>query len=154
MSRKELPRPGLIQAALTGRITNREGATALGITLRHFQRLKQRVRVGGALALRHRSRGQPSRRRLPPGVRIQVQDLLQHYVGFNDTHLTEKLQDLHGLGSRASPCDGSGSRPACPPGIAAVLRSIAVDGRVKSPPGNSCSWTAVPSPGSRSAGRC
>ena len=53
MSRKELPRPGLIQAALAGRITNHEGAAALGVTPRQFQRLKQRVRRGGPLALRH-----------------------------------------------------------------------------------------------------
>jgi len=98
MSRKELPRPGLIQAALTGRITNREGAAALGVTPRQFQRLKQRVRRGGPLALRHQGRGQPSHRRLPVAVRVQVQALLQdRYAGFNDTHLTEKLQELHGL---------------------------------------------------------
>lgn len=98
MSRKELPRPGLVQAALAGRITNREGATALGVTPRQFQRLKQRVRVGGPLALRHQGRGQPSPRRLSVAVRAQVQTLLQErYAGFNDTHVTEKLQELHGL---------------------------------------------------------
>jgi len=98
MSRKELPRPGLIQAALAGRITNHEGAAALGVTPRQFQRLKQRVRRGGPLALRHQGRGQPSHRRLPAGMRVQVQALLQdRYAGFNDTHLTEKLQELHGL---------------------------------------------------------
>ena len=98
MSRKELPRPGLIQAALTGRITNREGAAALGVTPRQFQRLKQRVRRGGPLALRHQGRGQPSHRGLPVAMRVQVQALLQdRYAGFNDTHLTEKLQELPGL---------------------------------------------------------
>ena len=64
MSRKELPRPGLLAAALAGRITNREGATALRVTPRQFQRLKQRFRVGGALAVRHQGRGRPSHRRL------------------------------------------------------------------------------------------
>src|SRR5260370_42335158 len=32
MSRKELPRPGLLAAAVAGRITNREGARALHVT--------------------------------------------------------------------------------------------------------------------------
>src|SRR5260370_8010181 len=66
MSRKELPRPGLLAAAVAGRITNREGARALHVTPRQFQRLKQRFRVGGALAVRHQGRGRPSPRRVPP----------------------------------------------------------------------------------------
>src|SRR5438309_5254234 len=69
MNRKELPRAGLVKAALSGRITNRRGATALHLTIRQFQRLKRRFESGGAPALRHRSRGQPSPRRLPPELR-------------------------------------------------------------------------------------
>jgi transposase len=98
MSRKEIPRPGLVAAALAGRITNREGAAALHLTARQFQRLKQRFRLGGAAGLCHQSRGQPSRRRLPAGLCAQVQGLLhERYAGFNDTHLTEKLREVHGL---------------------------------------------------------
>jgi transposase len=98
MSRKELPRAGLVQAALAGKITNREGAVALHLSLRHFQRLKRRVREGGLLALRHQSRGRPSRRRLPVAIAGQVQVLLcDRYAGFNDTHLTEKLREVHQL---------------------------------------------------------
>ena len=98
MSRKELPRAGLVAAALVGRITNREGAAALHMTPRQFQRLKQRYRLTGALALRHQGRGRPSHRRLPAGLCAQVQALLHdRYTGFNDTHLTEKLREAHGL---------------------------------------------------------
>jgi transposase len=98
MSRKELPRAGLVTAALAGRISNREGAAALHLTPRQFQRLKQRVRGAGAEALRHRGRGRPSHRRLAAAVCARVQALLQErYAGFNDTHLTEKLRELHGL---------------------------------------------------------
>ena len=98
MSRKELPRAGLLAAAVAGRITNREGAAALRITCRQFQRLKQRFRVGGAPAVRHQGRGRPSPRRLPAPVAAQVQALLQdRYAGFNDTHLTEKRREHHGL---------------------------------------------------------
>jgi transposase len=87
-----------VTAALAGRISNREGAAALQLTLRQFQRLKQRFRVGGAPALRHQGRGQPSRRRLAPPVAATVQALLRdRYAGFNDTHFTEKLRELHGL---------------------------------------------------------
>src|SRR5216683_7536573 len=98
MSRKELPRPGLLAAAVAGRITNREGARALHVTPRQFQRLKQRFRVGGALAVRHQGRGRPSHRRLPAPVCAQVQALRQdRYAGFNDTPPTEKLREHHGL---------------------------------------------------------
>lgn len=98
MSRKELPRPGLVNAALASRITNREGASALQMTVRQFQRLKQRVRELGLPGLRHQGRGRPSHRRVPAAVAAQVQTLLRdRYTGFNDTHFTEKLRDEHGL---------------------------------------------------------
>lgn len=98
MSRKELPRAGLVQAALAGRISNREGATALQLTIRQFQRLKRRFRLAGAAGLCHQGRGRPSRRRLAAAVCAQVQALLRdRYPGFNDTHLTEKLRELHGV---------------------------------------------------------
>jgi hypothetical protein len=98
MSRKEVPRAGLVKAALAGRITTQQGATALRLSVRQFQRLRHRFRHGGAPALLHRARGQPSRRRLPAAVRQQVATLLRTtYAGFNDVHLTEKLQELHRL---------------------------------------------------------
>src|SRR5262249_45484593 len=98
MSRKEVPRAGLVSAALAGRISNREGASALHLPPRQFQRLKQRVRAGGARALCHQSRGQPSPRRLPAALALRIQPLLQdRYAGFNDPHLTEKLREVHGL---------------------------------------------------------
>jgi transposase len=98
MSRKELPRAGLVKAALAGRITNREGATALHLTVRQFQRLKRRYETGGAPALRHCRRGQPSPWRLPATLCAQIAELLTTtYTGFNDVHLTEKLREVHGL---------------------------------------------------------
>jgi transposase len=98
MSRKELPRAGLVTAALAGRISNREGAAALRISPRQFQRLKERFREGGAEALRHRGRGRLSHRRLPSRTTVQVQALLSDvYKGFNDTHATEKLLEVEQL---------------------------------------------------------
>ncbi|MFL5409500.1 MAG: ISNCY family transposase [Myxococcales bacterium] len=95
MSRKELPRAGLVAAALVGRISNREGAAALRITPRQFQRLKARFREGGGPALRHQGRGRLSHRRLPASATVRVQALLSGlYKGFNDTHATEKLLEV------------------------------------------------------------
>jgi hypothetical protein len=66
MSRKEVPRAGLVTAALAGKITNQEGARGLRLTVRQFKRLKARVRREGRRGLLHRRRGQPSPRECPP----------------------------------------------------------------------------------------
>jgi transposase len=104
MSRKEAPRAGLVKAALAGQITNAQGASALGLTARHFQRLKAQVRAEGVAGLVHRGRGRPSPRRVPPGVREQIARLSQTtYPDFNDCHFTEKLVECEGLAvSRAT----------------------------------------------------
>jgi transposase len=85
-----------VAAALAGRISNREGAAALRLSPRQFQRLKQRFREGGgAPALRHQGRGRLSHRRLPASTTVPVQALLSgRYKGFNDTHATEKLLEV------------------------------------------------------------
>src|SRR5215813_9894238 len=104
MSRKEVPRAGLVKAALAGTITNPEGARALHLSVRQFQRLKVRWRRDGLRGLLHRGRGQPSRRRYPSALRAEIVRLMTTtYLGFNDVHLTEKLQQGHALAvSRAT----------------------------------------------------
>src|SRR5687767_12291788 len=76
MSRKEVPRAGLVKAALARQITNAEGAQAVQLSVRHFQRLKRAVRDHGERALLHRGRGRPSPRRLPPALRDEVTRLM------------------------------------------------------------------------------
>jgi hypothetical protein len=73
MSRKELPRAGLVQAALAGKITNREGAVVLH---------PDHVAISGA------RRG---------GSAKMASLLCDLYAGFNDTQLTEKLREVHKL---------------------------------------------------------
>src|SRR2546427_352618 len=94
MSRKEVPRAGLVHAALVGRITDQQGATALRLSVRQFHRLKRRYQRDGPRGLAHRSRGRPSPRRLPVELRHRIADLITTtYPGLNDVHLTEKLQE-------------------------------------------------------------
>jgi len=104
MSRKEVPRAGLVHAALAGRITNQQGATALRLSVRQFHRLKKRFARDGPRGLLHRSRGRPSPRRLDEDLRQRITALITTaYPGLNDVHLTEKLQEEHHLTiSRAS----------------------------------------------------
>lgn len=98
MSRKEVPRAGLLKAALAGEITNAQGARALQMSVRQFRRLKTRFREGGARGLVHALRGRPGNRGLAPAVRGQIVELMTTtYAGFNDVHLTEKLREIHQL---------------------------------------------------------
>ena len=98
LSRKEVHRPGLLKAACAGRVTNAQVAAALSLSVRHVRRLKRRFEAGGAAALAHRSRGRPSGRRLAARIRQAVIRLMTTvYAGFNDSHLTEKLREVHQL---------------------------------------------------------
>ena len=47
MSRKEVPRPGLVKLAVAGQITNQEGAAGSKLTIRQFQRVRRRRRPSG-----------------------------------------------------------------------------------------------------------
>lgn len=104
MSRKEVPRAGLLKAAGAGQINNAQVALALHLSVRHVQRLKARYRAEGATGLRHRLRGRPSARGLPAEVRRRASELLQTtYRDVNDCHAAEKLREVAGLHlSRAS----------------------------------------------------
>jgi hypothetical protein len=98
MSSKEVPRAGLLKAALAGRITNAQGARALRLSIRQFRRLKRRFREQGARGLLHALRGRSSNRRLAPPVWERISVLMTTtYAGFNDVHLTEKLREVHHL---------------------------------------------------------
>jgi hypothetical protein len=104
MSRKEVSRAGLANAALAERITNEQGAGALHMSVRQFRRVKTRFREGGARGLLHALRGRPGNRHLTLQAREQITALMTTtYAGFNDVHLTEKLRGGHGLAvSRSS----------------------------------------------------
>jgi hypothetical protein len=104
MSRKEVPRPGLIKLALAGQITNQQGARGSKLSVRQFQRVKARYRAEGLRGLLHRRRGQPSPRALASTLRARVAARLQSvYRDVNDCHATEKLREVDGLAiSRAS----------------------------------------------------
>lgn len=98
MSRKEVPRAGLLKAVVAGQISNAQAALALHLSPRQVQRLTVRYRAEGAAGLRHRLRGRPSTRGLPAAVRAQMRALLQTtYRDVNDCHATEKLREVHGL---------------------------------------------------------
>lgn len=98
MSRKEVPRAGLLTALLAGKATNAQGAVALRLSIRQVQRLRVRFQAEGVQGLLHRSRGRRAPRRLAAPVIAQIDTLLQtRYKDFNDCHATEKLREVEGL---------------------------------------------------------
>ena len=94
MGIREARRLGLIEAAQRGEITSRQGAEALGISTRQFKRLRQRFRVGGAGALRHRGHGRRSPQRLPDERRARVVAWLTHpRTRLNDCHVSDLMAE-------------------------------------------------------------
>lgn len=92
MSQKEAPRAGLVQAAKAGKVTNAEGALALGISVRQFRRLRAAYLDEGAGGLIHGNRGRSSPRRMASADRAKIVELMKDkYAGLNDCHLAEKL---------------------------------------------------------------
>jgi Helix-turn-helix domain len=105
MSRKEVVRPGLIKALVTGQFRNRQVAAGLHLSVRQVQRLTRRFRADGVAGLVHRTRGQPSRCRLASAVRSAPDR------GRRD-----------GASRSATVADGARGRPRGPPGPGAGRR--------------------------------
>jgi len=98
MSSKEARRPGLVQAAVAGKVTNAEAARALGLGVRQFRRLKAAYRRAGVEGLLHGNRGRRAPNRLSDADRERIVELIHdQYAGLNDSHLTEKLRELEEL---------------------------------------------------------
>lgn len=91
MGVREARRLGVVEAALRWKITNGEGAEALGLSARQFRRLKRRVERQGAGGLMHGNRGRVSPRRLAETIRQRIEGLLHGEVRLNDCHLRDLL---------------------------------------------------------------
>jgi len=91
MGVKEARRLGVVEAAVRGKITNVEGAEALGLSTRQFRRLKRRVERQGAGGVIHGNRGRASPRRLAAEIRQRVEELLRGEVRLNDCHARDLL---------------------------------------------------------------
>ncbi len=77
------------------RLTAVEAAQSLGITERQVWRLLAAFRREGADAVVHGDRGRMPIQTLSPEIRQRIRELAQtKYLGFNQTHFTEKLQNV------------------------------------------------------------
>jgi len=98
MSKKELTRLEVMQRIQEKRLTQKEAAHILGLSIRHVRRLYQAYRERGASGLMSQRRGKPSNNRLDPQVVGQTIDLIyERYRDFGPTLAHEKLTEVHNL---------------------------------------------------------
>lgn len=93
MGKRDARRLGMVKAAEQGRVTNREAAQGLGLSVRQFRRLRKKVREGDETSLLHGNRGRRSPRRLAAEDRERVVALLRGDVKLNDHHIADLLKD-------------------------------------------------------------
>lgn len=98
MSERELSRLEVIQRVGSKRLTQREAADLLKLSVRQVKRLLRAYRQRGASALQSRRRGRPSNNRLPEELVCRVSHLLRsRYYDFGPTLAQEKLCEEDGL---------------------------------------------------------
>lgn len=93
MSQKEFQRVKVIENAAGGRLSVREASRLLQLSERQVQRLKRRYRPDSVGWVQHGNRG----RSMPWALSLPQKQLILHlargkYLGFNDSHLAEKLR--------------------------------------------------------------
>ena len=76
MTQEELSRKTVIEQAIEKRITQKEGASRLGISERHIRRLLKSYRQAGDIGLVSGHRGKPGNRKLREEKREVIEDFI------------------------------------------------------------------------------
>ena len=98
MSQKERQRYHLLKMVVEGKTTLKYASSVMGVSYRHGKRLKRKLVIEGARGLVHGNRGRPSGRAFHPELAKRIIELSQKtYTAFNDTHFTEKLNEVEGI---------------------------------------------------------
>ena len=98
MSQKERQRYHLLQMAIEGKTTLKDTSRLMRISYRQAKRLKKKLITEGAQGLIHGNRGRPSPRALNSELAGLIIKLSHNkYTTFNDTHFTEKLEEVEGI---------------------------------------------------------
>ena len=96
LRQRELKRLHVIHKVIEGTLTQRVAAGLLSLKERQIRRIVRRIRDEGDEGIRHKSRGKPSRRKLPFKERI-VELYRKSYPDFGPTLFTEKLAEREGF---------------------------------------------------------
>jgi transposase len=94
MSQRQWKKLNAMQELEDGKLTMREVAAGLRLSLRQVRRVRRAFERDGISALTHGNVGREPANRTPDKIRQRVVDLMREtYGGFNDQHFTEKLQE-------------------------------------------------------------
>jgi transposase len=98
MSNKEITRLEAMQRIKDKRLTQKEAARMLDLSVRQIKRLYQAYKAQGARGLVSQRRGKPSNNRLDDDTQQKAIDLIyEHYRDFGPTLAHEKLTEKHQL---------------------------------------------------------
>src|SRR5512139_1237568 len=98
MSNREITRLEAMQRIKNKRLTQKEAARMLSLSVRQIKRLYRAYKAQGARGLVSRRRGKPSNHRLDAETQQQAIDLIyEHYRDFGPTLAHEKLTEKHKL---------------------------------------------------------
>jgi transposase len=98
MSQKELQRVKVMENAAGGRLSVREASRLLHLSERQVQRLKRRYQPDSIDWVHHGNLGRSMPWAVSPPQKQLILTLARgKYLGFNDSHLTEKLCAEEGL---------------------------------------------------------
>ena len=98
MSNQELTRLEVMQRIKDKRLTQKEAAGMLRVSVRQIKRLFRAYKTSGAKGLVSARRGKPSNHRKAETVTQQALDLLKEkYDDFGPTLAHEKLSEVHGI---------------------------------------------------------
>jgi len=97
-TQEELRRLHMIEKVLEGGLKQVEAAEILSLSSRQIRRMVRRVKKEGQRGIVHRSRGQPSNRKLADQLKEKVIKLYkENYKGFGPTLACEKLLEREGV---------------------------------------------------------
>ena len=98
MSAREREKLKVMGGMSTGRLSQRQAAEVLGLSVRQVRRVQQRYESEGDAGLVHRNRGRPSGNRMPDDVRQKAVKLLKTvYDDCGPTFACEKLAERDGV---------------------------------------------------------
>jgi len=98
MSSREVKRFKIMEKVLERQLIQAKAGEVLGLSERQVRRIVKRVREEGARGVVHRSRGQPSARKMPEEREERIGSIVEeHYCDFGPTLASEKLLESKGI---------------------------------------------------------
>lgn len=98
LSQEELRRLHVLRKVLEKKVKQKEAAEILGVSTRQIRRLVKRIGREGEVGIVHKSRGNPSNRKIPEETKNMIIELYRkEYGDFGPTMAAEKLLERHNL---------------------------------------------------------